>query len=152
MKRITVVLLALAVAAAAFVGPNATAGMFKKDKFKRTEKPEHLKKPRRFTDRPPMSFHAGELQQDNWTGWQLGELKLKFADDCLVTQNGAVVGRLTAGRQAVVMGNKVGDTIVAWTVQIRGRQPASLDYLGADIQEKKSVTNPNCGEILRAAE
>ena len=152
MKRILVVLLALVVVAGAVVGPDATAGMFKKDKSKRTEKPEWMKKPRRYDDLPDMSFYAGKLQQDNWTGWKLGELKLEFARDCLITADGVEVNRFDAGRQAIVMGPRIGDTIVAWSVQISSREPSSLGGYGSDLQVQKSETNPNCGVIVSGSE
>ncbi len=152
MKRITVILLALVVAVGAVVGPSATAGMFKKDKPKRTEKPEHMKKPRRFDDGPRMSFHAGELQQGFGNGWQLGDLTLQLAADCLITTNGDEVGALSAGRQAVVMGSRIGDTIVARSVQVRGRESSPLKNYGSDVQVTISETNPNCGKIVSASE
>lgn len=150
MKRITIILLVLAFAAGAVAAPEAEAGLFKKDKSKRTDKPEWMKKPQRYEDMPAMSFHSGVLQQDGWTGWKLGELKLEFAKDCEITAAGSEEGFLDAGRQAFVMGPRVGDTIVAWNVRVSAAVLETAPTVHANVEAIESETNPNCGEIVRA--
>jgi hypothetical protein len=150
MKRITIIVLALAIASGAVTALDAEAGIFSKKKSKRTEKPEWMKKPQRYENMPAMSFHSGVLQQDGWTGWKLGELKLQFAKDCQITTAGTDEGYLDAGRQAFVMGPQVGDTIVAWNVRVSATTLATTDGHQPHVQAKKSESNPNCGEIVRA--
>ncbi len=150
MKRITISMLVLVFAAGLVAAPAADAGWFKKDKAKRTEKPDWMKKPQRYDQMPTMSFHAGTLQQDGWTGWKLGEVKLSFAKDCVITADGSDEGFLDAGRQAFVMGPRVGDTIVAWSVRV-GQPPVPIqNTYDAAITVEKSTANPSCGQIVRA--
>ncbi len=149
MKRITVVTLALVFVIGVFAAPNADAGWFNKKKSDRTEKPDWMKKPKRY-DGPVMSFHSGVLQQDGWTGWKLGETKIQFADECLITTDGVAGGVLDAGSNAIIMGPKFGDTILAWSVRVQkpdfmtGRAPNS------EVQLKYSESNSNCGEVITA--
>ncbi len=152
MKRITVTLLMLVVAAGLFAGPDAHAGLFKKDKPKRTEKPAWMKQPHRYDNLPTMSFHSGVLEQDGWTGWKLGGTKLQLTKDCLISAEDSEEGFLDAGRRAFVMGPKVGDTIVAWSVRV-SQIPAPIQnaYDGNTTVEKSTV-NPNCGQIKNAPE
>jgi hypothetical protein len=149
MKRITITLLVLAFVAGAVATPDAEAGLFKKDKSKRTEKPDWMKKPHRYDNAPRMSFHSGVLQQDGWTGWKLGELKLQLAKDCFITSDGVETGTLDAGRQAFVMGPRVGDTIVAWSVRVNQQWVPESNTYDSNVELKKSEANPNCGEITR---
>ncbi len=150
MKRITVAMLALVFAAGLALAPVADAGWFKKDKPKRTEKPEWMKKARRYDNMPTMSFHTGVLEQDGWTGWKLGETKLQFSKDCLITAEGSEEGFLDAGRQAFVMGTKAGDTIVAWSVRVSRIEASVQNSYDSNIKVQKSEANPNCGEIESA--
>lgn len=150
MKRITATLLALIFAFGLGVAPDADAGWRKKDKPKRTEKPEWMKKPHRYGDGPTMSFHSGVLQQDGWTGWKLGETKLQFAKDCVFTGDGAAEGVLDAGRRAFVMGPRVGDTIVAWSVRVGYIEAPIENSDDSNVSVEKSEANPHCGEIKDA--
>ncbi len=149
MKRITVITLAMVFALGVVAAPSADAGWFNKKKSDRTEKPDWMKKPQRY-DGPTMSFHSGVLQQDGWTGWKLGETKIQFAKECLITSGGVAGGTLDAGRKAVVMGPRFGDTILAWSVRVEkpdfmmGRTPSS------EVQLQYSETNSNCGEVISA--
>jgi len=152
MKRITVTLLVLIFTAGLIVAPDADAGWLKKDKPKRTEKPDWMKKPHRFENMPTMSFHSGVLEQDGWTGWKLGETKLQFAEDCVIIADGAVDGVLDAGRPAIVMGPKVGDTIVAWSVRISHIEAPIQNTYDSEVSVEKSEANPYCGEIKNAPE
>ncbi|MDX2474781.1 MAG: hypothetical protein QNL91_13860 [Candidatus Krumholzibacteria bacterium] len=150
MKRITVLLLALVMALGVVATPEASAGWFKKDKKpERTEKPDWMKKPQRY-EGPRMSFHSGVLQQDGQTGWKLGETSIQFAKDCLITTDGAEGGYLDAGREAIVMGPKFGDTILAWSIRVTQPDYTSGRNQNGDVQLIVSETNPNCGEIVEA--
>ena len=149
MKRITIFTLALAFMLGVVATPEANAAWFKKKQSKRTDKPEWMKKPQRY-DGPTMTFHSGMLQQDGWTGWKLGETKIQFAKECLITTDGVEGGALDAGREAIIMGPKFGNTILAWSVRVLkpsfmiGRTPNS------EVQLEYSKTNPNCGEVIKA--
>lgn len=150
MKRTALITFLLAFAIGAVVAPDASAGMFNKNKgkAKRTEKPEWMKQPRRFDNQPTMAFQTGVLQQDGWTGWTLGDLSLQFTKDCVVMEDGAESGNLTAGRTAVVMGPKFGDTILAWNIRVLKPSFAYPSGPGEGVQIEYSDTNPNCGEII----
>ena len=150
MKRITVTILTLVIALGLVTASEAGTGWFKKSKAPRTEKPDWMKKARRYENLPAMSFHSGVLRQDGWTGWKLGELKLQLAQDCLITTEGADNGSLRAGRQATVMGPRVGDMIVAWSVRINQASVPAPAMHDANLVLRKSETNPNCGEKVGA--
>lgn len=149
MKRFTITLLVLVFVTGVVAVPVTEAGLFKRNKSERTEKPDWMKKPHRYDDLPRMSFHSGILQQDGWTGWKLGELKLQLAKDCFITTNGVETGALDAGRTAFVMGPQIGDTIVAWSVRVDQQWHAESNTYDSNVELKKSETNPNCGEIKR---
>ena len=149
MKTITILTLALVLTIGVVATPQADAGWFKKDKPERTEKPEWMKKPRRF-DGPVMSFHSGVLQQDGWTGWKLGETKIQFTKDCFITTDGAEEGYLDAGREAIVMGPKIGDTILAWSVRVLQPDFSMGPNRSSEVQLQPSEADSDCGEIIRA--
>ncbi len=149
MKRITVLALALVVALGVMNAPDAGAGWLNKKKPKRTEKPEWMAMPKHF-DGPKMAFHSGILQQDSFSGWKLGEMKIQFAKNCEITTDGVDRGYLDAGRKAVVMGPRIGDTILAWSVKV-----AQPDFMAGgrsteEVELETSEADPNCGEIIRA--
>ncbi len=150
MKRIMVTILASVITLGLVTATEAGAGWFKKSEAPRTEKPDWMKKPRRYENLPAMSFHSGVLQQEGWDGWKLGEVKLQLAQDCLITTAGAADGFLRAGRQATVMGPKVGDTIVAWSVRVTQESVPAPAVYDANLVLRKSEANPNCGEIVQA--
>jgi len=137
MKR-TLTILALFAVAALLAGPAAQAGPFKKDKKKAAE--PH--KTWRYDRYPDMSFHKGLLQHDGRSGWKLGELDLVLAEECVVF--GAGGDRLQPGRTAVVMGSRVGNTIVAWTVQTH-KATTSSPSLDKDTQIEWSTSDPSVG-------
>ncbi len=149
MKRITILMLALVVACGVLSAPNAGAGWFEKKKPQRTEKPEWMTQPQRY-EGPRMSFHSGILQQDGWTGWRLGETKIQFTKDCLITTEGASEGFLDAGREAIVMGPKFGDTILAWSVRVAQPEFMVGRNQSSEMRLETSETNPDCGKILEA--
>ena len=149
MKRFTILMLMAVFAVGVIAAPAADAGWFKKDKPRRTEKPEWMKKPQRY-EAPLMDFHAGILQQDGLTGWKLGEMKIQFDRDCLITTDGAEEGYLDAGREAIVMGPRIGDTILAWSVRVSQPGFAIGRTENSDTELKYSDTNHDCGEVIKA--
>lgn len=150
MKRLTILALALAFTVGALAAPTAEAGLFKKsNKSRRTEKPEWMKQARRYEDMPSMSFTAGVLQQDGWTGWKVDETKIRFAKDCEITTDGVEDSELTAGRQAIIMGPRIGDTIVAWSVRVVRPDFTSGGSFSSEIEKIMSDSSPDCGEYVR---
>lgn len=149
MKRFTIMALVAALALGTLVAPGAEAGWFKKSKPKRTEKPEWMKEPQRY-EVPMMDFHSGVLQQDGTSGWKLGDLSIQFDKDCLITTDGAEEAYLAAGRGAIIMGPRVGDTILAWSVRVTRPDFEVSRTVSSDTQLKPSDTNPACGEVIRA--
>lgn len=150
MKRTMILMTALVLALGAVSAPDADAGWFNKDKAQRTEKPEWMKKAQRYNDLPTMSFHSGVLQQDGISGWKLGETNVQFAKDCRITTDGVEGASLDAGREAVVMGPKFGDTILAWSVRIQQPEFSVGHTTSSEVQLQYSETNPNCGEVIKA--
>ena len=149
MKRTAMTTLALAFLIGVIAAPEAGAGWFDKKPPKRTEKPEWMKKPQRY-EGPVMSFHSGVLQQDGWSGWKLGETKIQFSKECLITTDGAEEGFLDAGRNAIVMGPKFGDTILAWGVRVTRPDFTLGPSVNSEVQLKASDTSSDCGEVISA--
>jgi len=149
MKRFTILLLAVSFSLGVLVVPTANAGWRGKDKPQHTEKPEWMKRPQRY-EGAPMTFHSGLLQQDGITGWKLGENDIRFTPDCVITSEGAEKGYLATGREAIIMGSKIGTTIFAWSVRVMAPDFSSGNNSDRDIQLKPSTTNPACGEITKA--
>jgi len=150
VKRITMSMLFLIGTVGALTAPMAEAGIFNrnKDKDQRTEMPAWTQVPRRFDNMPTMSFHAGVLQQDGWNGWKLGELKLQLSPDCVIATDGQDVGYLDAGRTAIVMGSRQGDTIVAWSVRVKKPEYLVGRANNPNLQLKVSDTNSHCAELV----
>ncbi|MFO7607991.1 MAG: hypothetical protein R6X35_02160 [Candidatus Krumholzibacteriia bacterium] len=123
MKR-TLTMLALLAAVAVATGP-AEAGLFKRNKPK--DKAPQTAKIWRYDRLPTMAFHKGELRAEGIGLWRIGELYLQLAPDC------ELVGadQLQTGRTAIVMGPRVGSTIVAWRLEMvkaqQQRTPRTLD-------------------------
>ncbi len=139
MKR-TMTILALLAAAALLTAP-AQAGLFKKDKHKKAE-PEKAKA-WRYDQLPSMSFHKGQLANDGLGLWRIGDVKLQLAPQCEISGEGGG-NQLQTGRTAIVMGPRVGDTIVAWRVEMQKPQhqrPAR----NFDAQIEWSESDPTVG-------
>lgn len=115
MKRTIPVILVLVLFLGVTVAPDADAGWL--DKFKKDKK-EETKVPPRYDLFPTMGFHTGVLGLDAFNAWTLDDLSLAFAPECKISSEIDPNGGLDEGRKAMVMGSKVGDTIVAWRVEI----------------------------------
>ena len=118
MKRTTLIMLAIGVTVGLLAPLETEAGWFDKltgsssgGKSNQTETP-------RYDNYPSMGFHLGTLTRDGWTGWSLGELDIQFTPDCVIESNGDGAGVLVEGRQAIISGSRVDDTIVALRVTI----------------------------------
>jgi hypothetical protein len=88
-----------------------------------------------------MAFHKGELRAEGIGLWKIGELYLQLAPDC------EMVGadQLQTGRTALVMGPRVGDTIVAWRLEMVKRAPQRTPRT-LDTQIQWSESDPTVGE------
>jgi hypothetical protein len=130
----------------------ADAGWFKKDRHKnRTEKNEEEMKPCRFDNHPPMYFLKGMLSRSVHSGWKIDETPLYVAKDCTISMVGEEEGWLESGRDAVVMGARMGDGIVARSIVVYQPSYGSLGS-GSSEEPKESGPNPNVGKIVRPAE
>lgn len=150
MKKIAIFGLALVVCCGVLATPQAEAGWLKKDKAKRTEMPEWMKKAQRFDNVPEMSFLSGELQQDGWTGWKVGEVKIQFAKGCVIMMDGEEGASLDSGRSVMVMGPRNGDTITAWNISIEQPSFKVGRTFNSEVELRESNVNSDCGEVIKA--
>ena len=150
MKRIIITILALVLA---FGLATAEAGQKKKvsrkspPKGSRTEKTEEMKKPARFDRNPTMSYVTGRLDQEGLRGWRIGDYSLALKDGCSIIENGEA-SYLREGKKAIVMGSRVGNTIVAWSVRM-----VPEDFSSPTPEEgvrREPGANPNVG-VLRGS-
>jgi hypothetical protein len=145
MKHLKLAMIFLCLAMMGMVTMEAEAGWLKKsDKKERTEKPEEMSVPHRFDRNPNMVFMGGTLSQDPLSGWKIGDTPLYLGKKCVITMAGADKGTLEEGREAVVMGVKVGEAISAWSIQVAPLYtPMQLD---SGIEpEMEPGDNPNVG-------
>ncbi len=154
MKRITMGLALIALLAGVLATADADAGWLGKSKNKklsdkRTEKPEWMKKPARYDKLPSADFHMGVLWRDSYTGWQVGDVSLLLAKDCVIEREGVEVGVLDEGRQAIVMGPRNGNTIVAWRVRILEMDYENTRTSNETVLERSQV-DPTVGRIVSA--
>ena len=150
--KLTTICLGLALALTAMSVVEAQAGVFGKNKKKdRTEKSQEEKTPRRFENHPPMHFKGGTLSRDAHSGWKLGENPLFLAPDCVIAMEGSEEGYLEEGREAVVMGSMVGNTISAVSILVMKPSYQNLG-LGQSSELKEAGPNPNVGRIVKPAE
>jgi hypothetical protein len=99
----------------ATIAPDAEAGWFNKSN---SERDSEKKLTPRYDNFPTMSFHLGTLVRNGYAGWKLGELDVQISPQCIVQSNGEDDGVLVEGRQAIVSGAQVGNTIMALRVTI----------------------------------
>ncbi|MBU8869912.1 MAG: hypothetical protein KOO60_03445 [Gemmatimonadales bacterium] len=118
MTRAILFMLALGTAASLLVPLDTEAGWLGKLKGKSTDKTSELDLVPRYDNYPTMGFHLGTLSRDSWTGWRLDELNVQFTRDCVITSNNDDKGEMVEGKQAIITGSRVGDTIIAQRVTI----------------------------------
>lgn len=152
MKRIIITILALVLV---FGLATAEAGQKKKvvrkapPKGSRTEKTEEMKKPARFDRMPTMSYVTGRLQQEGLRGWRIGEYNLTLKEDCSIVDGGED-SYLREGKKAIVMGSRIGNTIVAWSVRMVAEDFSSPTPESGVRREPGK--NPNVGVLRGRAE
>ena len=131
---------ALIMAVAFLAADDAHAGWFDK---KKDVGEEGRAKSHRYDFLPSMGFHQGTLRRDNFGGWTLDEMSLHVMPKAKVTEEG-LESYLAEGRKAIIMGPRVGDTIVAWRVRIlesdyNVRRDASRDHAIIWSEEDRTV-------------
>ena len=152
MKHLKLATICLGLALTAMAAADVEAGWFKKSNQKpRTEKTEEMQKPARFDHYPAMQFMGGVLTRDAHSGWKIGETQLYVAANCVITSEGSEEGWLEEGREAVVMGSKVGDAISAWSIQVSRPEFESRDFRQSG-NLKEPGANPNVGVLLKKTE
>jgi hypothetical protein len=151
MKRTIIFTLALVLV---FGLATAEAGQRDKKSRKAPKKGERTEMPdnwgqARYDEFPTMSYMVGMLNREGWHGWSLDGVSLVLKDDCtIMTEEGD--GFLQEGRKAIVMGSRVGDTMVAWSVRVMG-----MDYSSPTPElyvVREPGPNPNVGVLKGRAE
>ena len=152
MKNFKLAMIGLGLALTVMVVTDAEAGRRKKpEKEARTEKTEEMMKPHRFDNLPTMDFLGGILTRDAHSGWKIGETPLYLHGDCVITMDGAAEGWLEEGREAVVMGARVGGGISAWSIHVAQPQYKTIG-LSQSNELKEAGPNPNVGKIVKPVE
>lgn len=128
MKRIALYLLVAGTAGWLIVATGAQAGWFGQGK----DKDDGAGDPApRYDNYPTMSFHVGTLTRNGYSGWKLGDLDVQFRPDCEIGAHGEEAGGLSEGRQVIISGARVGDTILAIRVTVLNPNwdmgPANMD-------------------------
>lgn len=107
------VIFVTAILAGLLLVSNADAGWFDKDEDKKDEAKAH-----RYDFFPSMSYHMGVLRRDTYSGWSLDDVTIQLMSGTKVLVDGQGPGNLREGSKAIIMGPKVGETIVAWRVRV----------------------------------
>lgn len=98
-------------------GDPAQAGLFGKNKSKYQRQEKDIKA-WRYDRLPTMSFASGTMSRSSFTGWELENVQVHLKKDCAIIDSNGEPTRLTEGKQVVVMGARVGDTIIAWQIRV----------------------------------
>lgn len=137
-NRLNILVLVLALVVTC--GDPAAAGIFGRSKDKDTEKDL---KTYRFDRQPTMSFARGILSRDAYgSGWDLGEVSVQVTEKCKIIGEDGEKTVLREGRESMVMGPRVGNTIIAW--QIRILEPDFMQPMGkSDIVAQVCEADPS---------
>ena len=114
MKRAIPAVLILALVLSTMAVPEAGAGWFNKGK----DKDQESKTTPRYDLYPSLSFHKGVLDRGMGQAWRLDDVNLQVRSDCVITSDFGGEAVLVEGREAIVMGSRIGDTIIAFRVRI----------------------------------
>lgn len=153
MKHLNLVTICLILAMGIMVVNDAEAGKIKKPpKESRTEKTEEETLAHRFDDFPSMDFVGGTLTEDAHSGWKIGNTPLFVKEGCVITMDGVEEqGWLEEGREAIVMGARLGEAISAWSIHVA--QPTYKSVGRSQSQEHKEPgPNGNVGKITKRVE
>jgi hypothetical protein len=146
MKRTIIIALALVLVfglATAEAGQRDKKGRKAPKKGQRTEMPDTWTQVR-YDEFPTMSYKAGLLTREGWHGWSIDGVSLTLRENCTI-MNDEDDGFLQEGRKAIVMGSRVGDTMVAWSVRVMG-----MDYSSptpSPYFRREPGPNPNVGVL-----
>ena len=152
MSYFKMTIIGLGLVALTMTASDAEAGKYKKPaKGSRTEKTEEMSIARRFDNYPDMEFHGGIITRDAHAGWKIGEFPLYLNKDCVITMDGEVDGWLEEGREAVVMGARMGGAITAYAVHVSQPEFASVGT-SASEELKESGPNRNVSKIVQPVE
>ena len=155
-NRLNILVPVLILALVVTCGDTAVAGLFGRSKDKDTEKEL---KTWRFDRQPTMNFARGILSQDSYgSGWDLGEITIHVTKKCKVIGEDGKQTVLRAGREAVIMGPRVGNTIVAWQIRIlepnfmqpmgdSGIVAKTIARYGDDAQKERWLASIRSGDI-----
>lgn len=142
MKRTISLTLILVLALSTMVAQEAGAGWL--DKFKGKNKDKDSKSSHRYDMFATMTFHKGVLGQGSGQDWQLDDAEVQVRPDCVVTSELTGEAELASGREVIVVGTKVGDTLVAYQVRV-----VKPDYMnnskGNSSQVIPSEVDPTVG-------
>lgn len=142
MKNIVCILVISCLALTVAVD-NAQAGLLSLFKKGNEQKDSEVQAPR-YDKYPTMGFYMGTLTRSGWTDWQLGDEEVEIDKGCTTTKGGTLAD-LRAGSQAIVMGTRVGDKILAYRIRVLEPQWAvEVADNHEDIQW--STTDPTVGE------
>lgn len=130
MKRAIPLVLVLVLFLSTTVVQEAGAGLFNKG----SQKSQESKVAPRYDLFPQVSFHKGVLNRGIGLAWQLDDLDLQVRSDCVITSDFGGEPSLAAGREALVMGAKLNDTIIAYRVRIM-----KPDYMNESLLESSEV-------------
>jgi hypothetical protein len=121
----------------------AQAGWFDKKQKKEKEKTART---HRYDFFPTMSYHQGVLRRDTFSGWKLNTTPMQLIKGVAVTSDGVEGVMLQEGQKVVVMGSKVGDTIVAWRVRVVEQDWNVTRDTSRDGEIEWSTEDPTVGE------
>lgn len=114
--------------------------------FDKKNKEETPAKTHRYNVFPTMSFHVGTLRRDTYSGWKLDDTPLQFMPKARITAGGQEVQVLNEGTRAIIMGEKVGETLVAWRVRIMESDWNVDRDTSRDGEITWSTSDPTVGE------
>ena len=147
MKRRTTLLMSLVLLGLMFSSVTADAGWRdRKDRDKREKaRRERVENTPRYDNYPTMGFFAGELRQGGFAEWTLDEAGIYLTKDCNVVDEEGNDADLMSGRQALIMGPRIGDTIVAWSIRIMKPEWDQPSSRGSDVDITWSEVDPTVG-------
>jgi hypothetical protein len=148
MKHLKLATICLGLALTVMLTTEAEAGK-KPSKGTRTEKAEEMKQRARFDNYPAMQFMSGVLTRDAHSGWKIGETPLYVSGKCVITMEGVEEGGwLEEGRNATIMGSKIGEAISAWSIMVSRSEYESRDFKQSSTLREPGA-NPDVGVILK---
>jgi len=113
-------------------------------KGKRTEMPETWTTAR-YDHFPTMSYTSGRVQQNGLRGWKVGDIELILKKDTVIMMDGSRVEGLQSGRDVVVMGSLMGNTMVVWSARILPHDYS--DPTPSTTFTREPGPNPNVGVL-----